>query len=223
MQLATLAIPLFVMKPRVLPAAKRALVDLSAFTDKAYMTFVLGVTLGFTGIFIPLFYIEYYAISTHITSPNLAFYLLSMINAASIFGRLIPNFLARHTGALNMLLFCAAVAGLLTFCLIAVHSLAGVVVVALLFGYFSGTFLSLPPSIFVTLSPNRGLIGTRMGQGFTIAAFGVLVGTPIGGAILAHSGFAGLWAFAGAVIVAGAVLVAAARMFKAEGKLVAKV
>lgn len=220
MQLATLAVPLIVMKPRVLPAAKRALIDTTAFTDLPYLAFVAGCTLGFTGIFIPLFYIEYYAISAHITSADLAFYLLSIANAASIFGRLIPNFLARKTGGLNMLLLCAAVAGVLSFVLIAVHNVAGIVVFAVLFGYFSGTFVSLPPSIFVQLSPNRGLIGTRMGMGFTVVSFGVLVGTPIGGAILGgKGGFAGLWAFSGAVILAGAGFVGLSRMLKAGWKV----
>jgi predicted MFS family arabinose efflux permease len=81
------------------------------------------------------------------------------------------------------------------------------------YGFFSGSFVSLPPTIVVSLSMSaRDKIGTRLGQSFACVAFGVLVGTPIGGAVLQSGGFKALWVFGGAVLGASAVLLGAARV-----------
>ena len=59
-------------------------------------------------------------------------------------------------------------------------------------------------------------LGTNIGMIFAIAAFGVLVGNPISGAILGHSGqYVGLQAFSGAIVFLAALFFAAARIAKA--------
>jgi predicted MFS family arabinose efflux permease len=81
------------------------------------------------------------------------------------------------------------------------------------YGFFSGTFVSLPPTIIVHLSLNeRGKIGTRMGQSFGIVAIGLLIGTPIGGAILNKSGFWAVWVYGGIMLVASSVILFASRV-----------
>lgn len=81
------------------------------------------------------------------------------------------------------------------------------------YGFFSGSFVSLPPTIVVNLSMNaRDKIGTRLGQSFAFVAFGVLIGTPIGGAVLDRGGFTALWAFGGAMLFASGALLIAARV-----------
>jgi len=210
--LATFVIPNTVMKVRVLPAKKRPLVDMSAFKQLSYMLFTIGGVLGFLGLYTPFFYVQYYSIQQHITNENLAFYLLSILNSASVFGRIIPNFLADKIGPLNMIIPCVTISGILILCLIPVKTVAGIVVFSLLYGFFSGAFVSLPPTIIVHLSPNRGLIGTRMGMCFSMVAVGVLVGTPIAGAILARSGWASVWVFGGVFTIAGGILMTASRV-----------
>lgn len=44
-------------------------------------------------VYIPFFYIQDYALKLGI-DHDMAFYLLSIMNAASLFGRLVPNWLA---------------------------------------------------------------------------------------------------------------------------------
>lgn len=51
------------------------------------------------------------------------------------------------------------------FCLIAVHNAAGMIVVALFFGFFSGIFIALPPVLFVALTKDKSKVGTRIGMG----------------------------------------------------------
>jgi predicted MFS family arabinose efflux permease len=95
----------------------------------------------------------------------------------------------------------------------AATSSAGIIVLMAFYGFFSGSFVSLPPTIVVNLSKDsRDKIGTRLGQSFAIVAFGVLTGTPIGGAVLNHGGYNALWTFGGCMLIASAVLLIAARV-----------
>jgi predicted MFS family arabinose efflux permease len=161
------------------------------------------------------FYVQLYAISKQITTEALGFYLLSIINSASVFGRIMPNFLADRSGPLNIIIPCALLSGVLILCLIAVKNVAGIIVICVLFGFFSGTFVSLPPTIIVHMSPNRGLIGTRMGMCFAFVSIGVLIGTPIAGAILDTAGFTSVWIFGGVLtLIGGSVMFASRIAFK---------
>ena len=225
MMLATLSVSLTVMKVRLQPARKRQLLQLSAFKEAPFTLFSVAEFLGFMGLYVPFFYIQSYAINaqkTHI-DPSLAFYLLVILNAASLFGRIIPNFLADKTGPLNMLFPCAAISALLAFCWIAIHSEAGLIIFCILYGFFSGTFVSLPPTTVVSLSPSLDVVGTRMGMSFAFAGFGLLVGNPVAGAILGTgTNFVGVQAFCGGTVAAAAMLVFIARVFKVGTGLVVK-
>ena len=120
----------------------------------------------------------------------------------------------------------AILSGTLTFCMIAAKNVGGVVTVAILYGFWSGTFVSLPPSILVHLTPpaKRGMIGTRVGMCFTLTAFGVLIGSPVGGAILgSQNDFTSTFAFGGAMCLSGGIFFFLARMYKADWKIIAKV
>jgi predicted MFS family arabinose efflux permease len=80
------------------------------------------------------------------------------------------------------------------------------------YGFFSGSFVSLPPTIVVNLSMNaRDKIGTRLGQSFAFVAVGVLIGTPIGGAVLNRNGFDALWTFGGCMLFGSAMCLIVAR------------
>lgn len=211
------------MKVRVLPAARRRVFDFKAFTELPYLFFIIGGFLVFMGLYAPFFYVESYSISYHITNESLGFYTLAIINSASVLGRIVPNLIADRTGPLNMIVPCAMISGIIALCLIPIRSVAALVIECLLYGFFSGALVSLPPTVFVHLSPNRGVIGTRMGQGFSIISVGLLLGTPICGWILNGSGWAGVWVFAGVLILAGGSCMGASRVFKGGFKLAQKV
>jgi MFS family permease len=120
---------------------------------------------------------------------------------------------------------CALLTGILSLCLIAAHSTASVVVIIALYGFTSGTFVSLPPTVFVALTTNRALTGTRMGMGFAFASFGMLMGTPISGAILDSTGgkFEYVWIFGGTLTVVGSLFILACRVAQGGTKLIKKV
>lgn len=108
--LATLSVSLTVMRVRVQPDQKRRLLQLSAFKEAPFALLSIAEFFGFMGFYVPFFYIQSYAINGSKTNldTSLAFYLLIILNAASLFGRIIPNFFADKTGPLNMLFPCAA-------------------------------------------------------------------------------------------------------------------
>lgn len=221
--LGTLCISLAVMKVRVVPKQKRALFQLSAFKELPFTFFSLGLFFGFMGLYIPFFYISGYASADKISSDRMAFYLLVIMNAASIFGRTIPNFIADKTGPLNMLIPCAIVSCILGFCWIGIHNTAGLIVFAALYGFFSGTFVSLPPTTVVTLSPDLSMVGTRMGMSFAFAGLGLLVGNPVAGAILGTgTQFVGVQALCAGTVALSVVFMTLARYYKVGPKLTAK-
>lgn len=95
-----------------------------------------------------LFFLSSYGASTGITDYSMSFYLVPILNAGSVFGRTVPNAISDKTGTLNLIGPGAVVCSILCFCLIAVNSVAGIVVIAVLFGFFSGVFIALPSVIF---------------------------------------------------------------------------
>ncbi|KAI0920318.1 hypothetical protein AcW1_002092 [Taiwanofungus camphoratus] len=214
--LGTLLISLAVMKQRVVPATRRKLLDLAAFKEYPYTLFALGEFLGFMGLYIPFFYISSFALKKTGASDELAFYFVPILNAGSIFGRIIPNFLADKTGPLNMLIPCSVISAVLAFCWIAIHDVGGLAVFAVFYGFFSGTFVSLPPSTVASLSPDLKKVGSRMGMSFAFAGVGLLIGNPIAGAILnLNTGhFVRAQVFCGVVVAAGAGAMILARVSK---------
>ncbi|KAF2115827.1 major facilitator superfamily domain-containing protein [Lophiotrema nucula] len=213
MILGTMLIPNAVMRVRVLPPKKRALLDLRAFCNPAYSLDCFGFFIGFMGLYMPFFYAQVYALTDHLTNPNLAFYLLAIMNSTSVFGRIIPNFLADKLGPFNVVIPCTLMSGVLCLCFVAVKSSAGIIVLMGFYGFFSGSFVSLPPTIIVHLSLDaRDKIGTRLGQSFGVIALGLLIGTPIGGTILDNSGFNSVWIFGGVLLLASSVIIWGARV-----------
>jgi MFS family permease len=166
----------------------------------------------------PLFCIESYAIQENIMSARSAFYLLPILNAGSIFGRILPNFFVDKTGALNMYIPCCLVAGILAFAWIAIRNTAGLVVFSVFYGFISGLYLTLPALTAISLSPHLGVVGVRMGMSFSIAAIGFLIGTPIAGAI-GKRGWVGLQAYTGATLILSTVIMVAARVSKVGFKI----
>lgn len=91
--LATLGIGIALLRPPLPPRKSGPIIDLAAFSDPAYTTFVTGLALGFMTFFIPFFYVESYALNIG-AYTNISFYLLSIMNAAGMIGRLLPNAIA---------------------------------------------------------------------------------------------------------------------------------
>lgn len=98
--------------------------------------------------------------------------------------------------------------GVILLCMLAVDSLAGIIVVTLFFGFSSGVFIATPPILFVELTKDKSKVGTRIGMAFAMTGLGVLVGGPGGGAILERTqthDWTGTWVFAGVFCLASGI------------------
>ena len=114
-----------------------------------------------------------------------------------------------------MLVPTAVGAGTLSICWIAIKNEAGLIVFAILYGAFSGLILTLVVTCVPALATNMKTLGTNIGMWLMFISFGVLIGTPISGAILRQSGqFSGFQAWAGCVVLLGPFFFAASRVSK---------
>ena len=203
---------------------RHKLLDLAAFKELPYTFFSIAMFFGFAGVYVPFFYMPSYVISVDPAATSLAFYFIAILSAASTFGRIIPNFMGDFFGCLNIMVPCITSAMILAWCWIADRSTAGLIVWAILYGFFTGCFVSMPPPIVVSLSPSLETIGARMGMVFSIGGLGILIGNPVAGAILGSpTGYLALQAFCAACITAATIFAVAARVSKVGFSLHTKI
>ncbi|KAF5136778.1 MFS transporter asaE [Metarhizium anisopliae] len=112
-------------------------------------------------------------------------YLLPILNAASIFGRIIPGIAADKLGRFNVMIFIGFLSALSCLAVwIPVRNAAGIVVFLAAFGFSSGGFISLSATLIAQIS-DISQIGTNVGTAFAVMSLGALVGSPVGGALVA--------------------------------------
>ena len=120
-----------------------------------------------TGLFIPFFYIVDYS-TAHGISPHTAFYVLSVMNAGGILGRLVPACLSDSLGRFNVMVPSALCTGLV---ILAVWpfstNLASIMLFAAVYGFFSGAFNALIIPCVAQIS-DITQIGTRVGVLYSI-------------------------------------------------------
>jgi len=216
--LALLCVAVLVLRTRVTPKKSRSLLQLSAFRSAPYTLNSLGILIGFSGLYFPMFYIQSYALARTHVSRDYAFYLLAIMNGSSAFGRIIPNFLADKVGPLNMLTPCTLAAATLCLGWIDITDTAGITVFSIFYGFFSGAFVSLIPPTIVELTPDMSMVGTWMGMSLFIGAFGLLIGNPIAGALLevATKKFGSAQGFAGGMVLGATLLFGVARLLRSR-------
>lgn len=220
--LGTLAVPITVMRAKTFPASKRPLIDLKVLRNVPWVLFTTAEFFGFMGMYIPFYYISTYGFSEDVVDEDLSFYLLTIINTVSIFGRVLPSFFADSLGPLNIMapltLGCAIVA----FSWTSISSLGPIIVFCIFYGFFSGTFVSITGPALASLSTDLSLIGTHMGMSFTVGALGLLVGNPVAGVLLDGYGWIGPAAFCGAANVLAAAFIVATRAYKTGWRVMVK-
>ena len=109
----------------------------------------------------------------------------------------------------------------------AAKNLGGIIVLTLLFGFFSGVFIALPPVVFVTLTKDKSKVGTRIGMGYGIVAISYLAGGPAAGAILGTNlrdlDWDGAWIYAGVTVFASGVIFTILRIWIGGAKVKVKI
>ncbi|KAK4448803.1 monocarboxylate permease-like protein [Podospora aff. communis PSN243] len=202
-----------------LPPRKSSFFVLTAFRSARYVTLIGAVFCQFLGMFTGLFFLPTYGISRGMDASQ-AFYLVAIINAASLPGRIIPGILGDKFGSINSLLGAGLTTSIIILCWPTVFSTAGIYAFSVFFGFTSGAIISAGSVVFTHCAPNPREIGTWMGQGIAVASFAILIGPPINGALLNRfHGFDELSLFSGAMCLMGTGLALMAKWFTEEGVL----
>lgn len=199
------------IKERLPPRRDKILLP-GAFTRPLYTLITLGIMFMMWGLFTPFFYLPQYAHS-HRMDSHLSSYLLSILNAASIFGRVLPGLFADKIGRFNVLILNSFCTGVLLLCWIAATSDASIIVFAILYGFFSGGVVSLMSPCIAQASPSPDQIGTHLGMSMAVIGIAGLTGTPICGALLdKYGGYTQPAIFSGVMVLVGVALVVMARL-----------
>ncbi|RAL02643.1 MFS general substrate transporter [Aspergillus ibericus CBS 121593] len=187
----------------------------------------VGVLLTDLAYFIPITYVPSYYIDRQnlpqdealTGSAAFAYQLLAILNAASCVGRYVAGDLADRFGRYNTMIaslfFCTV--SVLCFWLpdILVPDLSSTalfVVFVTLFGFFSGSNVSLTPICLGQLCDTQEY-GRYYASCFTVVAFGVLASLPIGGGLLDAVTASGKERYRGTALFAGLSYVGALLSF----------
>ncbi|PFH63005.1 hypothetical protein XA68_10417 [Ophiocordyceps unilateralis] len=182
---------------------------------------VAGLFFFMWGMFLPFNYALVQAQAAG-TSPALIPYLLPILNAVSIIGRILPGIVADKIGRFNVMIIISFLSAI--FCLAVwtpVNNTVGIIVFMVIFGFSSGGYIGLAPTLIAQIS-DITQIGTRVGTAFAIQSFGALTGSPIGGALVSAQGgrYLGLQLFCGFAMLIGCFIFVAARYIQAGFKIV---
>ncbi|RAQ68264.1 MFS monocarboxylate transporter [Aspergillus flavus] len=172
--------------------------------NPTFLILCAGLSVATFGLFSPLFFISTYATDQGL-SVSLAFYLVSMLNGASMVGRVSTGFLADRYGNFNLCFLTIASSGLIAMCWTKATNTVGIIFFALAYGYTSGAMFSLQTPCAAQLSTPESR-GAAVGILFVAPAIPGLVGTPISGRLLKH-GYLALSMYSGAALLAGAGVV----------------
>ncbi|KAI5300441.1 hypothetical protein KEM55_007327 [Ascosphaera atra] len=173
------------VKSRLPPRKQKfdPLAYIKPFKERTFFFTALGILIFGFALFIPFNYIILFGRKVGM-SNHLAQYLPSILNSASIFGRVLAGALADRVGRYNTMFVVCILCGIWTLAMwIPASGNALTIVFALFYGFTSGAFVSLPAALVGQISHVKE-IGVRTGSLFVAMSIGALTGNPIGGALI---------------------------------------
>lgn len=189
------------------------------FRELDYILLTAGFFCLSYGIFAPLNFITVEA--THAgMDPSLVQYLIPILNAASMFGRLFAGFLGDKIGRYNIFIMVCYLSGVWILGLwIPTSSDPALIAFAILFGFSSGAYVSLVAPLTMQISP-MAEIGFRTGMVFFVSSIGGLTTNPINGALIdSPLGYTAIKIFPGVFCLVGTTFIVAARVRRVGWKL----
>ncbi|KAI0201488.1 putative MFS monocarboxylate transporter [Astrocystis sublimbata] len=158
--------------------------DRTALMDWPFMTLCVASLLSAIAFYIPLLYLPLFTeIRIPNLDPNLSLDLLPILNGASVVGRLFAGFAAAIIGPTETITIALTFGTILLFSWIAVDTVAGTIVWSVFWGMISGILVSLPGAFIPLFCPSLSVLGTRSGMYWIWIGLGILIGSPIAGAI----------------------------------------
>jgi len=222
-QLAALGITCLTVARRLPPSKIPAkMIDFKIFKQWAYTAYCFAGLITFFGLYTVLTYIDVSAVAAGL-SPDFTFYLVSIANAASGFGRFAGGLLADQFGPLNVMIPATLVASVLTYAWPFAQTKGQFVAIAIIYGIFSGVYVSLLTAPIFAMGDAHN-VGIMVGMAMTILALGAIAGPPISGAInAATDGYKDVGYYAGSMIILSVLIISVVRQLRLGGKLYGKI
>lgn len=156
-------------------------IDLRALREPSFTLTAFGMVLTDSSGAIPMIYLTSYARANGM-GMGLSYQLMAILNAGSILGRLAPGWAADRWGRFNVMIVTTALSTVLTLALwmTSRQNVAAIISYAALFGFSSGSAISLTPVCVAQISKTEDF-GKRFGTTYTLVGLGVLVAIPIAG------------------------------------------
>ncbi|KAN0063609.1 hypothetical protein ACQY0O_004057 [Thecaphora frezii] len=192
------------------------------FANVDYTIFVIGIFFMWINFFVPYFQISSYAKMVGFDT-NMASRCITIMNTASLFGRILSGPLADRWGRFNCLFIFGLLSSVSLLLLWPIPGLtdtrAGVMLLSVFYGLFSGGSIAIASACCAQLSTPREL-GTRLGMLWTSAAPGLLIGPVVATKLVAamHGSYLGLAMWAGLLSLFGVAFIGLARYRLAKGK-----
>ncbi|KAI1957045.1 hypothetical protein LOZ58_005967 [Ophidiomyces ophidiicola] len=219
--LALLIIANLTIRSRIAPVPRRVTLGdyLGPFRELPFVLLTLASCCGFFAMFVPINYIILEAQEDGVRR-DLAEYLLTMLNAASLPGRILPGYFGDKLGRFNVMIAMCGLSALVILALwipgtlLSPGSAAVYIVFSLAYGFASGAFVGMVPALLSQITTDVTKTGVRQGVLYTCLSIATLTGSPIAGAILngQHGRYWGLQTFAGAMMAGSVLFFVAARI-----------
>ncbi|KAL1743349.1 major facilitator superfamily domain-containing protein [Schizophyllum fasciatum] len=151
--------------------------------DAPFVLTMVSAFLWSLGATPPNFYMQLYA-EMHGVNQQLCFYSFAILSFASIFGRILPGWMSDRWGAANVFIPSLFMVAVISFAMFGCGHPVGLVIFALVFGYFFGTVIAMYMPMVASMTPEGAGMGRRLGVSLTPVGVGSFVGPPMVGAIL---------------------------------------
>jgi MFS family permease len=183
--LGLLSLALVFVRSRLPPKANASIhPDPKIFREKTFLYTTIAVFLMEFALFIPIGYISSYARAQGF-DESFSFYILTIMNAGSFFGRVLPGWYADRIGAFNtntIAVFLSIIACFIIWLPFG-HTKPGIIVFAIVIGIAGGTNISITPVCISRLCPTESY-GRYYATCFSVVSIACLIGIPIGGSII---------------------------------------
>ncbi|QPG73454.1 hypothetical protein FOA43_000765 [Brettanomyces nanus] len=160
-------------------------VDLRAFKEKQFFSLSCALFMNEFSLLITLTYLSSYAM-VHGVSQAESFNMITIMNAAGVIGKFVPNYYADFYGTFNMMILMSA---LMTVSMFIIWLPFGQYKAALyifvsIFGFGCASTYALTGATVSTITRETKDFGKRYGAAYAFVSFGNLVSLPISGAFI---------------------------------------
>jgi MFS family permease len=175
-----------------------------ALRTPAFMLLYASSFLCSVPLFVPFVFLPAFARELGVNAVASAA-LIGVIGIASVCGRLGLGALGDRLGLIGLYLFCFLLQALSYAIWLGAHSYPTLVIFALVIGTGYGGYVALAPAVLARFF-GTGNLGALVGTLYTSNAFGTLIGPPLAGFIIDHTG-GYRWAVAAALAMASGAFI----------------